>query len=127
VVITWKDSDGDICGDLPTVGSDYTIAYNTDVQAAYGGGQWVLGPDNFYYWTKPVKSVEQDSDDCYTGVLITECKQLRANGDYTLNVEILGSGIQSVPTSVVKEKWSSGVASVSDAGVLSIKTGGGEG
>ena len=125
VVITWKDSQGNICGELPTVDTDYTITYNTAVQEAYGDGQWVLGPDNFYYWTKPVKSVAQDADNCYTGVLITECKQLKTNGEYTLNVEILGSGIQSVPANVVTTEWASGVQSVSDTGALTIKQQGG--
>lgn len=116
VVVTWKDQDGNIYGQQPVLGTDYTIEYNlTDgwLKANATGG------DGFYYWTKPVLAGE------LTGVLITKCEPIQkapADG-YFLNVEIVGSGIQSTPTKVVTENWNSGVAGIeSDGTSLKIKT-----
>lgn len=130
VVITWQDKDGNVYGQAPkpceTPGcehknceGDYVITWNTDEQAN-PAGQWVLAADGFYYWNRPV------AGGAYTGFLIEECKPLRelkvGDTTYYLTVEILGSGIQSVPASVVTTEWSSGVSGVTDENVLTIKT-----
>lgn len=103
VVITWQDKDGNVYGKVPAEGTDYTISY----KLADG---WGKAADGFYYWKEPVAA------DKLTGVLITECKLKEgvtapAEG-YYLTVEIIGSGIQSMPTSVVTSEWDSGVSSV---------------
>ena len=119
VVITWQDADGNVYGKAPVANEDYTISY--DLVSG-----WEKGDDGFYYWTKPVAATSE-GEASYTGILITECKPVegKAPEGYHLTVEILGSGIQSLPTSVVTEKWSSGVSGVSvvdGMNVLTIKT-----
>lgn len=106
VVVTWQDENGNVYGTVPANG-DYEITYNLYDQTN-PVGKWELGTDGFYYWTSPV------APDATTGVLITEAKPLKAAPaeGYTLCIEILGSGIQSVPTSVVTNEWSSGVSGV---------------
>lgn len=123
VVVTWQDGNGNVYGTVPVAGTDYKITYNLDNQTN-PEGKWILGSDGFYYWTNPVKSVEEDAEDCNTGILITEAKPLEAAPaeGYTLCIEILGSGIQSLPTSVVTSEWSTGVSSVSGT-TLQIKEG----
>lgn len=132
VVITWQDKDGNVYGQMPkacmvstcdhaSCGADYAIKY---ILVTSGEG-WIKSSDGFYYWTKPVLSQVEDSENCTTGTLITTCKPLKdapADG-YYLNVEIIGSGIQSKPTSVVTSNWSSGVSGVAtDGTILQIKT-----
>lgn len=117
VVITWQDEDGNVYGQAPVENVDYTISYNL-------GNGWLKAADGLYYWTSPVKSQAEDSEDCFTGVLITECKAKEtAPADYYLSVEIIGSAIQSTPTNVVTENWSSGVSGVNGT-TLQIKQSG---
>lgn len=130
VVITWQDKDSNVYGQAPkpcetancdhaNCGCDYVITWNIAEQTN-PAGQWVLAADGFYYWNRPV------AGGAYTGFLIEECKPLRelkvGDTTYYLTVEILGSGIQSVPASVVTTEWSSGVSGVTDENVLTIKT-----
>lgn len=91
VVITWQDKDGNVYGQMPTT-NDYTITW---------GNGWDEGNDGFYYWPSPVEPNQK------TGVLIESVQPVagKAPADYYLNVEIIGSGIQSVPTSVVANAW----------------------
>lgn len=116
VVVTWQDEDGNVHGNIPVAGTDYMIVYNlTD-------NGWGLSTDGFYYWRQPVKSVKEDAENCTTDVLIKTCTPVanKAPKDYYLNVEIIGSGIQSLPTSVVTSEWSTGVSGVSGT-TLTIK------
>ena len=121
VVITWQDEHGNVYGQMPKTDPDcthgegctcdYTISYNLN-------DGWEKAADGFYYWTSPV------APDGFTGILIQECKPVegKAPSGYYLTVEILGSGIQSVPTSVVTEEWESGVAGIKSEGkTLDIK------
>ena len=102
VVISWqkKNADGtySVYAESPK-STDYDITFNLDSQ---NNGQWVKADDGFYYWTKPVAPGEE------TGVLISECK-LTENpvipDGYSLCVEIISSGIQTVPTTVVETEW----------------------
>lgn len=115
VVVTWQDKDGNVYGEAPVAGTDYDITFNLN-------SGWKMSSDGFYYWTTPVKSAEESPNDCSTGVLITSCspKAIAPEG-YYLNVEILGSGIQSKPAHVAASEWASGVSGVSDDGTLTIK------
>ena len=111
VVVTWQDAEGNIYGKAPVAGTDYAITFDLSTG-------WVKSSDGFYYWNMPV------APGASTGVLISECTVLAAApaDGYTLHVEILGSGIQSKPASVVTTEWASGVQSVSENdGALSIK------
>lgn len=117
VIVTWQDAQGNVYAEVPQEGADkdYTIAYDLE-------NGWKKSSDGFYYWTEPVKSVDEDANDCYTGVLISSCTALtdKSADGYFLNLEIIGSGIQSVPTSVVTTEWSSGVSGVNGT-TLQIK------
>lgn len=107
VVITWQDENGNVYGGTqPVAGTDYTIEWNVDEQKT-DHEKWFKGKDGFYYWTKPVKSQEEDANNCFTGVLITECKLVagKAPEGYALTVEIIGSGIQSKPADVFNDNW----------------------
>ncbi|MBE5868585.1 MAG: hypothetical protein E7293_06445 [Lachnospiraceae bacterium] len=119
VVVNWKDVDGNVYGQVPVAGTDYTITY------ALGNG-WKQGADGFYYYIRPVQSVAEAPSDCSTQVLINSCSPVadRAPSGYYLNMEILCSGIQSQPEKVVTELWSEGVSGVSmvdDVPTLTIK------
>lgn len=109
VVITWQDKDGNVYGQAPVVDTDYTIEYDLD-------NGWVQGTDGFYYWTRPVKSQKEDSDNCQTGILISSCTSTKdkAPEGYYLTVEIMGSGIQSKPASVFNTEWKSSGLKVND-------------
>ncbi|MBQ2888511.1 MAG: hypothetical protein IJE29_06305 [Firmicutes bacterium] len=116
VVVTWQNEDGNVYGQKPVEKTDYDIEWNLN-------NGWKKAADGFYYWTSPVKSDDEDAQNCYTGVLIESCEPNDNNTapkGYSLAVEIIGSGIQSVPTSVVAAEWSSGVSSVADDGALNI-------
>lgn len=118
VVITWKDANGNVYGKVPTE-TDYDIDFGTE-------NGWVKGADNYWYYTFPVAAGAQ------TGDLIESCT---VSGDapedgYYLNVEIIGSGIQSRPDEVVEKQWANGVNAVKGTGegrTLDIVVTGGEG
>ena len=131
VAVTWQSDAGDVYGERPVSSAeaeagaacDYEIAFSDDGSDGKAG-EWVLAQDGFYYWTKPVKS-GQESADHTTGYLVLSCEQAEgaqapAEG-YYLCVEILGSGIQSLPAEVVAAEWQSGVSAVSDDGTLTVK------
>lgn len=120
VVITWQNAAGEVYGQAPELGTDYSITYNTSAQAD-PAGQWYLGKDGFYYWDSPV------APEGLTGVLITECKPAGTAGvpeGYSLTVEILGSGIQSKPAAAFNDNWTSSGLEVNAAGTaLQVKGG----
>ena len=99
IVVTWKDAyGGAVYAGKPVAGTDYSIDLNeTD---------WFLGSDGFYYYKNPVASGGS------TAVLINSCSAVPENTPegYGLNVEILGSAIQSVPASTVVDRWNVTVA-----------------
>lgn len=103
VVVTWQDEEGNVYGQTPKAGTNYT-AWNP-------GTDWVLGMDGFYYYKKPVAS------GLSTGVLIDSIAPIGnppADG-YYLTVEIIGSGIQNKPASVFDTEWSSSGLTVDDS------------
>ena len=98
IIVTWKDSEnGNVYGAAPIAGKDYTIDLNLT--------EWIEGSDGYYYYRYPV--APKDKENSATSVLINRCFAIHENtpAGYGLNVEILGSAIQSVPVSVVNEKW----------------------
>lgn len=104
VVVTWQDADGNIYGQRPVEGTDYAITWSGT--AANGG--WKKGEDGFYYYLKPVFAGDN------TATLFTDCAPVagKAPEGYSLAVEIVGSGIQSVPDDVVQEEWSNGKVAI---------------
>ena len=85
VVITWKDvKGGDVYGEAPEEGVDYTISYNDTY--------WFL-KDGFWYCTESVASGNSP-------VLIYTCAPVddKAPDGYALNVEIITQTIQALGT-----------------------------
>ena len=96
VIITWKDSDGNISAVAPMEDKDYTINYQI--------GDWILGSDGYYYFKYSVAA------GAVTGTaLIQSCVLLdtcnRPGDNYDLSVEILADAIQSTPDNAVEESW----------------------
>lgn len=104
IVVTWKDADGNVYAGQPAEGSDYTISINNT--------DWFKGADGFYYCKKAI------APDASTPVLINSCAPVAGQTPegYGLNVEILGSGIQSVPTTAVASAWG---VTVAEGGTIS--------
>lgn len=111
VVVTWMSEDGtQVTATKPVEGTDYQITYNTD-------SDWVHSSDGFWYYTIPV-DVDGQTD---TLIESCVCSVTPPDGFY-LSVEIVASAIQSSPSTVVTEYWSSGVAGVNETTlVLEIK------
>lgn len=111
VAVSWQDDKGNLLGKAPVAGTDYTITWTMT--------GWEQGADGFYYYKTPVLPGDA------TDVLCTDCRPIpdRTPEGYHLAVEIIGSGIQSVPAYVVAEHWSSGVSGVDAEGTLSVKGG----
>lgn len=84
VVVTWQDAAGNVYGQMPVAGQDYTVWTP--------GTNWVKGSDGFYYYTKPVPANQATPN-----ALIESIKPIVASpaDGYYLTVEILGSGIQT--------------------------------
>ena len=103
VVVTWQDKDGNVYGQAPVAGTNYT--------AWIPGTNWVEGADGFYYYTKPVAAQTSTAN-----ALIAEIKPIGnppADG-YYLTVEIIGSGIQNKPAKVFNTEWASSGLTVND-------------
>ena len=110
VIITWKDSDGNISAVAPVEGTDYTINYNL--------GDWLKGSDGYYYFKNPVPDGGLTDtaliDSCeFTG------RENRPGAEYELSVEILADAIQSVPPTAVNESWPA--VEAGDNGTLQLK------
>lgn len=82
IVVTWQDGNGNVLGQAPVPGTDYTLSI---------GSGWSKGSDGFYYYRTPVPAGDS------TGVLIESCQVTAAApaAGYTLHVEVLGSAIQA--------------------------------
>lgn len=103
VVVTWQDKAGNVYGQAPKAGVDYTDWTP--------GTDWEQGDDDFYYYKKPVAAGETTAN-----ALIAEIApegKPPAEG-YYLTVEVIGSGIQSKPARVFDTEWASSGLSVKD-------------
>ena len=94
IVVTWKNADGEIYGRAPVAGTDYEMVLDLT-------NGWSKSSDGFYYWNKPV------APDAFTGVLITSCTAIESNvpDGYSLNVEIIASGIQAEGIPAGSHPW----------------------
>lgn len=94
VVVTWQNAAGNVYGVEPVENTDYSL------EIANSG--WFKGADGYYYHSAPVQAGAN------TGILIKQAKAVEGNApakDYFLSVEIIASGIQSIPTNVVADNW----------------------
>lgn len=93
IVVTWKDSSGNVYGQKPVADTDYNMSIATD--------GWVQ-KDGYYYYTSPVAVSGA------TGTLINSCTEVAGKapeGNYHLSVEIIAEAIQSQPDRAVKDAW----------------------
>lgn len=91
VVVTWKDSAGNVLGKVPVEGTDYEISFNKN--------DWFLKGDYWYHR-------EAVNSQGYTSVLIKNCKKKEGASvptGYNLNVEILAQTIQALGTTDIGE------------------------
>jgi len=97
VIVTWQDEDGNVYGKKPVESADYSITWSG---LSENSAAW-FEKDGFYYHKDPVAAGKE------TSVLFTACSPVsgKAPEGYSLNVEILGSGIQAKPETVVSEAW----------------------
>ena len=95
--VTWQDASGNVYPGTPVSGTHYNMSLNLSETGETG---WIKIGD-FYYYTQPVEPGQE------TAVLINSCTPVEGQtpAGYGLNVEILGSAIQSVPISVVTSNW----------------------
>ena len=93
IVVTWKDSTGNVYGQKPVAGTDYKMSINTNKGWTQKDGYW--------YCNTAVASGG------FTPVLIDSCTSNNSapNDNYNLSVEIIAEAIQSVPDTAVKEAW----------------------
>lgn len=114
VVVNWKKTDGSnhYYAVAPVEGTDYEITFNDSswIKKDYGDGE-VL-----YYHRSPVMA-DGVTDALFTG--FAQKSGVTAPEGYELVIEVLGSGIQSTPYSVVEEKW--GVTVGDDGNISTIK------
>ena len=87
VVVNWVDEDGNVLGQRPVKGTDYSITYDL-----LNG--WAEGDDGYYYWTAIVPATNGTD---LTGVLISEATVLKdapVRG-YDLAIDIMAQSIQA--------------------------------
>lgn len=98
IIVTWQNSDGEVLGKTPKLGTDYSMEINTANWTEDGG---------YYYHKGAVDPGE------HTAVLIEKAETKvasipnPANPDkpYYLCIEILASAVQSMPDTAVAEYW----------------------
>ena len=93
IVVTWKDSTGNVYGKLPVAGTDYEMSINTNKGWTQKDGYW--------YCNTAVASGG------FTPVLIDSCTSNDSAPDdnYNLSVEIIAEAIQSSPAEAVGTAW----------------------
>lgn len=92
-VVNWVDKDGNIVTSVP---AGYEITERTENP----GGKWIKGTDGYFYYPTPVQP-----NDSTAGSLLTYKVTYPENPEYTLNVEILATAIQSEPKDAVEAVW----------------------
>ncbi len=96
VVVSWQDAEGNVYGQKPVAGVDYTITMGTS-------SNWFEGANGYYYYSEPLGA----DLDTTTDVLIKSCTQKQAceNPKYKLNVDVIAEAIQAEPVDAVQEAW----------------------
>lgn len=108
IVVTWKNETGQVYGQLPVDGVDYSINLNTVDNVPW----FYNSADGFYYLKAMVTSGE-------TEVLINSCCQTAPapESGYTLHVEIVAQTIQALGTTD-----NGNIPAVTDAWGVSVDT-----
>lgn len=98
IVVNWANAEGEVLGQIPG-SADYSMTINTD--------DWTPGDDGYYYYNKGAVAPGAS-----TSNLIIEAFQLEdapVEG-YYLSIDILASGVQSMPIDAVTGLWGSAAA-----------------
>jgi len=91
-VVNWVDKDGNIVTSVP---DGYVIDEKKNPD-----NEWIEGADGYFYYPTPVQPGESTKGSLlYCKVTYPE------NPEYTLNVEILATAIQSEPKEAIKNAW----------------------
>lgn len=91
VVVTWKDSNGNVHSKKPEPTTDYTISYGND---------WTSHTDGCYYYKEALAA------DGTTTALVTSCKPVTtAPEGYSLSVEVLSQVIQAGTANAAQDAW----------------------
>ena len=93
IVVTWKDRQGNVCGQVPVEGTNYEMSINLNKGWTQSGDYW--------YCKTAIAPGE------FTPVLINSCasKNNAPDDNYNLSVEIIAEAIQSVPDTAVQDAW----------------------
>lgn len=93
IVVNWADAHGNILGQKPGE-NDYAMSINT--------ADWTKGSDGYYYYNKGAVNPGASTSD-----LIINAEQLEAApvDGYYLSIDILASGVQSMPDEAVAGLW----------------------
>lgn len=94
-VANWVDSTGKIVASVPS-GYSYDLVYPTT-------GDWIYNSTDGYYYYKEAVAPNGFTDGSFVGYTVHYPDP--ANHEYTLQVEIIASAIQSQPTSAVQQAW----------------------
>ena len=92
IIVTWKDSSGNVYGQLPVADTDYTISYGTG---------WTRQGDYWYCNSEVAVGAN-------TPELISSCTEVAGKApkeNYRLSVEIIAEAIQSQPDRAVQQAW----------------------
>ena len=103
IVVTWKDPSGNVYGQLPVAGTDYTISYGTG---------WTRQGD--YWYCNSEVAVGANTTELISSCTVEEGATIPEG--YALSVEIIAEAIQSQPARAVEDAWD---VTVSD-GTLSV-------
>jgi len=99
VLVTWKNSNGDVAPRLPQEGTDYHITWG-DWKRGNADNKWFAVGDTYYY-ASPLKPGET------TANLIDECTSVDSStpSGYAMHVEIVASSMQTLPPEAVNQAW----------------------
>lgn len=93
VVVTWKDSSGNVYGKAPVLSTDYTVTYNNT--------DW-FQQEGIWYYKQPVAS-KGKTENLLTNMMKVEGATVPEG--YDLSVEIISEAIQSQPRTTVTSAW----------------------
>lgn len=94
-VVNWVDKAGNIVTSVP---AGYSYVLTPDAS-----GNWVQGKDGYYYYKDPVPAGGKTQGSLLTCTVTYPVGV--ATPEYTLNVEILATAIQSEPTAAITNAW----------------------
>lgn len=92
IVVTWKDFSGNVYGQLPVAGTDYTISYGTG---------WTRQGD--YWYCNSEVAVGANTTELISSCTVEEGATIPEG--YALSVEIIAEAIQSQPARAVGQAW----------------------